>query len=274
MMSSPRQLKARHENVIENEKGYDIEPLEKPELTTYDLEDNMDTDPVGTPLYEDAEGRDFVPKTMQQMAEDAAKREMEQGDDEDGRHDATGLNRVVMREATEPISTSGAKSTGRVTRLRSGAIKSGAISNPGLLEALKTPRGGRSSVSRSKAAGSANGTRRKRRRGESESEDDARTSQGEEMDVSDEFGVDDEDEGKEEDDDDDDSELDHRGPRKVPHKRSRNGRTANMSTKRKAKIQSASAALAVSAPTMTLGGDAAAGTSRRASLRPRMSKVG
>jgi hypothetical protein len=90
------------------------------------------------------------------------------------------------------------------------------------------------------------------------------------MDVSDEFGVDDEDEGEE----DDDSELDHRGSRKVPHKRSRNGRTANMSTKRKAKVQSASAALAVSAPTMTPGGDAAAGTSRRASLRPRMSKVG
>jgi len=258
MMSSPPR---QHANVIEiaseNEKGDESDDREELELATYDLdEETMDTDPAGTPsLYEDVAGRDFVPKTMQQMAEDAAKQDKEQV--ESRRHDVTGQTGtdVILKEAPESISMWAAKSIGRVTRSRSGAMESETISNPGP-EASKTPRRVRSS--RWKGA-SSNTTKRKRRRGDSGSEDDG----GQEMNVeeSDEVRLSDE---------DDENEEGHRGTRMLSNKRPRNGRTNNFTKRSSGKPKAkASAALAISSPTMTTGD---AGTSRR-TLRPRTSKT-
>lgn len=262
MSSPPRQHASLLEIASENEKGSESDDREELDLVTYDLDDEtMDTDPAGTPsLYEDVEGCDFVPKTMQQMAEDAAKQEKEQ--EELRRHDSTGQTGtdVILKEPSESISTWTAKSIGRVTRSRSGAMESETISNPGP-EVSKTPGRGRSSFTRWKGA-SANTTKRKRTRGDSESEDDG----GQEMDVEDdeesfEVLLSDEDDGDEES---------HRGTRTLSNKRPRNGRTKNFTKRSSGKPKAkASAALTISSPTMTTGD---AGTSRR-TLRPRMSKT-
>ena len=249
MMSlPPRQTANLLKIASEIVKSDDSDGREELELRTYDLDDeNMDTDPVdSSALYEDA---DFVPKTMQQMAEDAAKRDKEED--------------VILKEASS-ISTSTTKSVGRATRSRSGALKSETISNPSP-EASVTTRRGRSSFTRWKHAS----TKRKRRRRDLESDDEAETSHddgGQEMDVeddeeSDEVGL--------SDDEEDDDEERHRGPRTLSSKRPRNGRTNNFNKRSSGKAKAkASAPLAISSPTMT--GDA--GTSRR-TLRPRMSKT-
>lgn len=159
-MSSPSQQYAGQvDSTLENEKSDDSDGREELELKTYDLdEESMDVDPAETSsTYGDVEGREFIPKTMQQMAEDAAKRQKEQ-EDKRRRHGAAGRSEpaVALQEMSESM-------IGRMTRSRSGAIKNNTISSP---EASKAPQGSKSSITRRKDT-------RKRRRRNSESEDDA-----------------------------------------------------------------------------------------------------
>ena len=88
---------------------------EEPELRTYDLDDSMDIDVAVLVPGENGEGKDFIPKTMQQMAEDVAKRGKER--------EEYSLRGVESGPKNNEVMDQGASQPGRVTRTRSGAIK-------------------------------------------------------------------------------------------------------------------------------------------------------
>jgi len=151
------------------------------ELRTYDLDEEvMDVDSERS--LSNGDGKDFIPKTMQQLAEDAARREMQQKEGElrngvkpeDKKH-SVGLG----EEGLAVVSNS--ESSGRVTRSRSAAVKILTLAS-GASE--KIARGRRSLPSRQKVA-STNKISRKRKRAsvedgsEPEPEVDAETSNDE-----------------------------------------------------------------------------------------------
>ena len=241
MMSSPP--RERHgtrqlEIARGDEKGYDSDAREEPlMLGTYDLdEDLMDAEPTGALSVYFHEGREFVPKTMQQMAEDAAREQArhDEGDGDGDEGEASGQTRTnaSLREEASPSASTTAKSAmveGRVTRTRSGAIKlreKATLGGPGR-EGSATPRRGRggggvrSSFGRRKGGGSDD--RRKRRRvgvgWASEDEDEAYGS----PDDGGEEGGDGDDETYQVDLGGEDEEDDRR--RSTRKKRPRNGRT-------------------------------------------------
>ena len=244
MSSPPRERTRRLEETREDEKGYPDNVREEPlVLRTYDLdEDLMDAEPTSASSSYLYEGREFVPKTMQQMAEDAAK-ELARDDDGGGGgggETPSGQTRIdpTLREASSSSTTKSVTVEGRVTRSRSGAIKlheKTKLGGPGP-EALKTPRRGRgggvrssSSFGRWKGGGgdSDNKDRRKRRRVDSESEDEAEGSPDDGGEEEEE-----EEEGMDVVGDDDEtyrvdlSEEDRRRSTRTPiKKRPRNGRT-------------------------------------------------
>jgi xeroderma pigmentosum group C-complementing protein len=160
------------------------DPHEGPELRTYDLDDDeevMDVDSERS--FSNGDGKDFIPKTMQQLAEDAARRETQQKEaelrngvkPEDKKHNV-GLN-GAHEEGSAVVSNS--ESSGRVTRSRSGAIK---ILTLALGASEKMARG-RSLPSRQKVTLTSKISRKRKRPvedgSEPEPEDDAETSNDE-----------------------------------------------------------------------------------------------
>ena len=184
MVLSPLQLPkdtVQVSNADDNESGL----YEGPELRTYDLDEEvMDVDSEHS--LSNGDGMDFIPKTMQQLAEDAARRDMQQKEaelrnGEDKKHNSVGLD-GAREEGLAVVLNS--ESSGRVTRSRSGAVKNLTLAS-GAPE--KMVRGRRSMPLRQKAA-STNKISRKRKRAvedgsEPEPEVDAETSNDEQEDI-------------------------------------------------------------------------------------------
>ena len=167
---------------LDNDERDEGDIREEPELRTYDLDDSMHIDVAVLVPGENGEGKDFIPKTMQQMAEDVAKRGKER---EEYR-----LRGVESGPKNNEVMDPGASEPRRVTRTRSGAIKRQTI-----LKATregKAPRGGRS-TSRGEANASSSKARKQRSRPTtdiSESEETIETSDGDGGEIS--FAEDDE----------------------------------------------------------------------------------
>lgn len=201
---------------------------EEPELRTYDLdEETMDIDTEDDFSHSpNGNGKDFVPKTMQQMAEDAAKNEAQQKEEEsqnvikpEGKRSIVGLH-----DAHEGLAPSNSGSDGRVTRSRSGAVKTQATLSLRPEASEKLARGRRSFPGRRRVT-STNKVFKKRKRAvedDSEPEDDAEMSNDEEdvNFVGDDVGDD--------DDEPDDGEVE----KSTRGKRTHTGKTGNRRPKR------------------------------------------
>ncbi len=138
------------------------DPREGPELRTYDLDDEeiMEVDSERSfSRSSNGDGKDFIPKTMRQLAEDAARRETQQREaelrngvkPEDKKHNGAHEGSAVV---------SNSESGGRVTRSRSGAVKTLTLASEA---SEKMARGRRSLPSRQKVT-STNKISRKRKR--------------------------------------------------------------------------------------------------------------